>query len=111
MLGSIRGLMRQIFASSLTLYVLLAAVLFFIVSYHVGSRPAGLSPAELSAKNSELNLSAIINSPINAPHRLLSYLLLKTGLHTNLALRLSSVLFGELFIISFYSLARSWFGM
>jgi hypothetical protein len=110
MLGRVSGIARQIFAKSLTLYLILAAVLFFIISYHISSSPAGLGPTEISAKNASLSLSNILNNPINAPHHLLSFVFLKAGLHTNLALRLSSVLFAELFIISFYSLTRVWFG-
>lgn len=104
------GWAKRYFASPIFIYLLAAIIFGLITVHHLGSRPAGLSPAEAAARSSSLNISAIRHSPLNAPHNLLALGLHHAGLHWTPALRLSSVLFAAAFLFSFAFLLRAWFG-
>jgi|SRR5579862_845593 len=106
--GSI-GWIKRIVASRTFLYAAAAAVLLLVSVHYLISQPAGLSAQELAAKNSSQSLSQIINHPLNAPHRLLAYGFHALHLSWRTALRLSSISFGLVFVLSFYSLAAAWF--
>ena len=92
-------------AYGLALLGLLAGLLI-----HLGTSPAGLSPDEFSSRGASASLGAIAKNPVNAPHKLVMLLFNSLGFHGNFSLRLSSVVFGVAFAVSFYFIARSWFG-
>ena len=110
MLSGLVGWIKRIIASSVFLYVLLTAILFFLLIHNLNTEPNGLSPAEQASKATSQSISKIINNPINAPHNLLAFGLRQAHLSWKVALRLSSAFFALIFIFSFYSVVRAWFG-
>jgi hypothetical protein len=110
MRSGVAGRLWRIIASPLFIYLLLAAVVLFFLVHNLGSRPAGLSPDEYASKTASQSISSIINSPLNAPHKLLAYGLHAASLSWRSALRLSSAIFAALFIFCFYRILRAWFG-
>jgi 4-amino-4-deoxy-L-arabinose transferase-like glycosyltransferase len=94
----------------LIFYIAIIVVLGFISFYHIAAAPKGLSQAEASSRDTSLSLRSIANNPINAPHKLVIWVAHKLSFDSYSALRFSSVLFGLLFGLCFYVLARVWFG-
>lgn len=78
--------------------------------YHSGSAPGGLSPTEGAARTDSQTIKSILDNPLDAPHKLITLGLHHSGFNGIAALRFSSAFFAILFLISFYSLAKSWFG-
>lgn len=109
MLSGPKGWIKRLAANPLTWYILFAGLVLLIVVRHLGTQPAGLSPAEFSAKNHSLNLEAILKKPINAPHNLLAYGFHSAHLGWRTSLRLSSAVFGAALIYCFYLIVRAWF--
>lgn len=91
-------------------YLLVAVIIGFTLFYHSGSAPAGLSPQEVAARTGSQSLATILNNPLDAPHKLVALVLHRSGFSGAAALRFDSALFAILFVVSFYSLAKSWFG-
>lgn len=94
---------RQSFIFSVT-----AAVLVIVYLWHLGSVP--LSGAETNSIKSAGSLHSIYLSPLNAPHQLLQYLLIKLNHSGPFVMRSVSVAFGLLFIYCSYAILRHWFG-
>jgi hypothetical protein len=108
--GILKGWFGLRKASPALRYIIIAAVLAAILIFQLGTHPSGLSQSEVSARVSSQDLSTILDHPINAPHNLLTYAISAAGASGVLSLRLSSVLFGLLFLCSFYALCKAWFG-
>lgn len=87
-----------------------AVLIFMAFFWHLSSLTGGLSPAENLSRINSHSLSAILNNPINAPHTALQYLLFKAHLDGIFFLRLASVIFGLMFLASFYKISKHWFG-
>ncbi len=104
------GWIRQARIHSVSIIACVAIILGFGFFYRLGSSTSGLSQAELNYKNSALSLRSIYHNPINAPHKLLEYGLSHIGSNSWFMLRLTSVLFAIIFILSFYIIAKNWFG-
>lgn len=85
-------------------------MLLFVTTRHIGSSPAGLSPAEKATSVQAVSFTHVIKYPLNAPHNLSLAGLSKVRSHHLAFIRLSSYLFGVIFIGCFYYLARAWFG-
>jgi hypothetical protein len=84
--------------------------LLLLVGHYLGSKPAGLSPGEAAVRGNSLSLSTIFHHPLNAPHNLLAYGIHAIGVNWMTSLRLASAIFGVIFVIFFYWLARTMFG-
>jgi hypothetical protein len=91
-------------------YLGLGAIVLFLFFWRLSTLPPNLAPAEASARTASLSLHNIYSNPIDAPHKLLEYFLLKLAPHSLGALRLSSVIMALLFGFCFYKLATIWFG-
>lgn len=86
-------------------------VLVFITFFwNLGTLTRGLSPVEVATRVHSQNLHQIGADPINAPYSALQYLVHLAGLHTVFYLRLVSVILALVFVISFFKIARHWFG-
>lgn len=68
-----------------------------------------LSSIEVESIHSANSGTNLWQNPINLPHKLLIYLLMKLNLLTVFTARASSAIFGVIFIIGFYLLATYWF--
>jgi 4-amino-4-deoxy-L-arabinose transferase-like glycosyltransferase len=110
MLRAPLGWIRQAQAGSVVAYTLAFLVFGFICLYHISSAPSGLNTAEAAARSGSQSLSLIAHNPINGPHKLVVLAADKLGFGGHGALRLSSVVFAAIFALSFYLLARGWFG-
>jgi 4-amino-4-deoxy-L-arabinose transferase-like glycosyltransferase len=78
--------------------------------WHLGSFSSGASPSELSIKSDSGSLSTLINNPVNAPYKLVLWGTLHLPHDGLLGLRLASVFYAMLFVLSFAWLAKSLFG-
>lgn len=87
-----------------------ASGFFILFLFRLGSLTPGLSVAELSARGGSSNIHAIIENPINAPHKIIQYSLQTAGIHSQWSLRLVSVFWAAIFIGCFFYLAKRWFG-
>jgi 4-amino-4-deoxy-L-arabinose transferase-like glycosyltransferase len=91
-------------------YFLLAAIvccaLFF---WRINTLSPDLSPAEVAYRQSVSTINDILSNPVYLPHKLLSFGLLKIN-DSTLSLRMASILMTAVFIISFYSVCKRWFG-
>ena len=96
--------------SPLFRYVAIIAILAAVLIYQIGSHPSALSQSEVSARLSSQYFSTILSNPINAPHKLITFGLRELGATGILSLRLSSAIFGLVFLFSFYALCKAWFG-
>jgi hypothetical protein len=109
MLSGLGGWFKRVATNPLTSYVIIIGVLLFLIVHHLGAQPAGMSPAEASARSHSQNLHAIIDNPINMPHNLLAYGLHSASLGWKTAIRLSSAAFAAIFLFCFYLIVRAWF--
>ena len=105
-----RGLARLNTLSVIGLALVLV-VAFTLFVWHLGSLTVGLSPSESASRSGSADLYSIFNNPVNAPHRLLQNLAQAFGYHGATSMRLVSVFFALIFLVSFYLLLRYWFGM
>lgn len=104
------GWMRRFLANPRVFLLIIIILLLVLFSHFFNAKPAGLSPAEFSTKNSSLSLSTIFHNPINASHNLLAYGLHAAGISWRGSIRLASTIFGGFFLACFYWLARLMFG-
>lgn len=83
---------------------LLAGLLFF----QLGTMVPGFSQPELEARATTRTARAIVNDPLNLPHKILQYGLQRFGNNGTFALRTASAISGFVFVILFYRLLRRW---
>jgi len=110
MLGFLTAGARKIFATPYVKYLLLAATIVLILTFQLASRPAGLSDTEAAAGSASQDINAILDDPVNAPYKLLQYVLGLTAAGDIFPLRLASIAFGIVGLLCFYWLCRVWFG-
>jgi hypothetical protein len=110
MRSGLSGWAKRIVKNPSGLYLILVILIALLAVHSLGSRPAGLDSAGLTAKNASQSLNVIKNHPVNAPHNLLAFGVHKTGLSWLSSLRLSSVMFALIFTWSITFILWSWFG-
>lgn len=94
----------------LTIILIIAGLFFSLFVWRLGSLTSGISPVEASARVSSSNLHSIINNPVNAPQKLIQLLFHRLSPGSIYLLRLASVIWAGIFVVSFYHLANRWFG-
>ena len=110
MFGRLRG------ASKLSLIKIglaafsLITLIFFLYFWRVGTLTRGFSPSEVLAQKSSLSFQAIMDNPLYAPHKVLSYSVQKVLGQGAPSVRAISGGLAVLFLFSFYHLTRGWFG-
>lgn len=109
MLGRLNNLSKRSLLGWSRLIVL-AFFIYVLFLWQLGTLTRGFSPAEVFAQTSSSSLQAIIDNPVNAPHKILQYAVQRTAGRSAFDLRIISVVFALLFLFSFYQLVRSWFG-
>lgn len=97
------------FTLPMVIAVVIILAIILIYCWQLGSSTPGLSQPEVAARSSSQSLQYIINSPVNAPHRLLQLLFLNLS-DSNFYLRLASSVFALAFLGCFYLAAKLWFG-
>jgi 4-amino-4-deoxy-L-arabinose transferase-like glycosyltransferase len=96
--------------SGLAKFLLILGFLFILFIFHLGSQPKVLSASESATITASNDINSILSNPINASHNLLLYAI-NTSDHSSILLfRLSSIVWGAVFLLSFYYLCRAWFG-
>ena len=88
----------------------LAVLIFFLYFWRLGTLTSGLSASETTARAASSSISAIINDPTYAPHKLLQFVSQKIFGHGAADIRIISVLSALFFLACFYWLVRGWFG-
>ena len=89
---------------------LVALSLLSLYGWGLGTIPAGMSRAEVSARQNSSSVNKILENPIYAPHKAVQYTLQKTGYHVVLASRLASVIWGLIILFCIYIVLKLWFG-
>lgn len=110
MLGQARRLSRRIIKSQLLILLIGAGLFCLLYLFRLGSLVPGLSDNEQAAAGGSRTLSAIIHDPLYGPHKIIQLGVKSVFGSTPTSLRLASVIFVGLFLISFYLLAARWFG-
>ncbi len=88
-----------------------ALVFIFLLFYKLGTLVPGFSRPELASINSAQSASQLINNPINAPYKVLHYLL-NTLYHSGaFGSRAISALFGLVTVWLFYYIAHKWYSV
>lgn len=87
--------------------VALAAVLGLFL-YRLGTLVNGFNSSELAARASSSTWWFVVKDPLNAPHKLLQFLIQTSGHHGLFAMRLASVIFSGVFVVMFYYVVLKW---
>lgn len=90
--------------------LLLAALVFFLYFWRLGTLTSGLSASEASARTASSSLQAITNDPTYGPHKILQFTSQKILGAGAADIRIVSVLSALFFLVCFYKLIRGWFG-
>lgn len=104
------GWIGRLYSSPLFLRALIVIIFVLILTYQLGSAPAGFSPLETAARSSSADIAKIVDQPINAPHKILVYLLQVAGLNNHTGLRLPSVFIGLIAVLCLYVVVKPLFG-
>ncbi len=110
MLDRLKSGVQQFASKTHILGLVLVLLVIAIYVWHLGSLTPGLSSAEVQAAHSSQSITDIVKQPVNAPQRIVQYGFQSAGWHSAGALRLTSTLFALGFLVSFYIIARNWFG-
>jgi hypothetical protein len=95
---------------NLLIFVLVFTFCFCLYVWRLGTLVPGLSKHENAARIASGSYHKIIDNPINAPHKVVQYLLQLLDYHGAFWMRSVSVLFALVFLVSFYLLLKMWFG-
>ncbi len=100
--------LRATLRSALYYFIVVVApsILFL---WRLRSQTHGISISEAQSL-SAAELSNIVKDPLNLPYKLLENALFHIGHHPILAIRLTSVIFGMLFVFLLFYVLRVWFG-
>lgn len=92
------------------LWIISIGTLLFVGFYHLETLTNGqMSPTEVQAVQQADSLKKIIDNPMSLPHKLGQYVVIKSSFTSVYSLRAVSAIFGCLFVLLFYALARHWF--
>lgn len=90
----------------------LAALLYFLLWFKLGSLTPGLSSTEATAQShlalEDISFRSILDNPLYLPYSLVLYALQAFGLHGPTALRGVSAMLGTISAVAFYLLIRRW---
>src|SRR6185369_16490686 len=75
-------------------WIIALTIVAGLLLFRLGSLTPHLSRIELTTHSSANNLTTIINNPLNAPYKLISYGLTKLGHNGALSIRSVSALYG-----------------
>lgn len=81
---------------------------YFLYFSRLGTLLPGYSAPELRTLSGSSDWHAIVHNPINAPHKILSLILILATHHSLLATRIVSAGFGIVFVLLFYVIVRAW---
>jgi hypothetical protein len=88
-----------------------AAVFFFsLYIWKLGTLTEGLSKSEFAARVASGTHQNIVNDPVNAPHKLVQYVLQILDYHGAFWMRSVSAVFALIALTAFYLLLKIWFG-
>lgn len=91
--------------------VLVVALLSYILFFHnLAHFLPGYAPREVYTYQTASNLHAILNDPLNAPYKIVLYVVMQLGHHSLLATRLVAAAFAVAASLLFFMVARGWFG-
>jgi hypothetical protein len=90
------------------LLIAAACLLLIIFGFRLGSLNGGMSAAEAQTYQQSSSLSAIWDRPVNAPYKLVVYILSRVSIQTSV-LRLASVGIGMATVVFFYLISRRLF--
>lgn len=90
------------------LYVIAFCALASVLFFRLGTLVPGLSEIEITAINASSSLGAIINNPLNAPHKLGQLAAMTIGLDGAVAMRAVSALFATGSAFLFFTIMRYW---
>ncbi len=110
MLGALEGWLKKIKSHSLTISLIALIVLLGLLLFHLGSAPSGFSHSEATYHESSSSISNIIKDSIYLPHKLVVWSFNYIGWKGPEPMRLVSIIYGAIFTICFYFLARGLFG-
>lgn len=85
--------------------------LLFVLVYRLGSLVPGLSSNEVVQFHNVSSFGQIIQNPVNAPYNLLYLGINSWAPQSNATLRLASVVFGLVLIVSFFLILKHWYGL
>ncbi len=91
-------------------YVSLVVVFGAVFWYRLRSLTHGYSPREVGLASASTNVHVILQTPVDAPYRLIVYVLSKLHHNPLLMARLTSVALGLLTLILFFGLLQHWYG-
>lgn len=110
MLGISRRWVSWWTAKNLLIGCAAAAFFFALYVWRLGTLTQGLSKHEFAARAASGTHQNIVNDPVNAPHKLIQYILQLLDYHGAFWMRSVSMLFALLCIGAFYMLLKIWFG-
>lgn len=84
--------------------------IFLVLFVGLDSHIAGYSPAEVEAARAVQSLPSIIENPVNAPHKVVTWAFAQLTIDPVLAGRLASATFATLALLLFYVATRMWHG-
>lgn len=94
------------------LWSIVALGLIFLLGYRLGSLTNGLSPLEVQNLHSYSSLHAILANPMNAPYKVLGWVIGHIlPAHSTALVHLTSVVFGLATLISFSYSVQRWYGL
>lgn len=88
----------------------LAVVIFLLLIFHLGIRPAALSQPEVNTRLSSQSLRTIINNPINAPLKLPELLFMTMRPASITASRITAAIYGVITMLLLFWVLRLWQG-
>lgn len=92
----------------ITLFLLGALLVIFVLWFRLGSLVPGLSSMELNQLTSSENLSQLLSSPIGLPFTLLQFIT-RNILSNSLGFRSASAVIGLVIVGSFYYVLTNWY--
>ena len=88
--------------------ILVVSVASTLLFWKLGNLTKGFAPQEIVFLQQSSSIHSIINNPINAPQKLLQFGILKAGFTSTFAMRVVSVLFAALLLLTFFYWIKSW---
>lgn len=97
-------------AKNLLVVAIVLTFIFFFFVWRLGTLTPGLSPHEAAAREASSSFSALLENPVDAPHKVFQLILQTAGYDGAFWMRSVSVFFGLLFLLGLYLTLRTWFG-
>jgi hypothetical protein len=94
---------------ALAFYVLVIGLPFSVFAWRLSSQTSGFGPAE-AATRTIAKFSNIRSDTLFLPYKLLENIMFHISHGAHYGLRLTSVIFGLVFVFAFFNLLKNWFG-